>query len=329
MLQGLRGKFLLSLLLGLLVVLALLLYGDLPRMLQALARFQWRYLPAILGLVFLGYLLRFLRWDYYLGQIGVRGLSKRDSLLIFFSGFPMAITPGKVGEWLKCYLLAEVKGTPVSRSAPVVVAERLSDGVAMALLGSGGLWLFGLGWEVLLGVLALAGLVVLLARFRPLARRVWSLAQRLPLFSRGRRGEALDQFYESSHILLSPKNLAVAVGLGTVAWLGEGIAFYLVLEGLGMPGGWLLVVQAQFIMAVATLAGAILLMPGGLGVAEGGLTGMAQTLLHMPRDLAATGTLLIRFFTLWFGVALGLVVLLATLHRLGLLKRKALEPGAS
>ncbi|MEK7847882.1 MAG: lysylphosphatidylglycerol synthase transmembrane domain-containing protein, partial [Chloroflexota bacterium] len=232
MLQGLRGKFLLSFLLGLLVVLALLLYGDLPRMLQALARFQWRYLPAILGLVFLGYLLRFLRWDYYLGQIGVRGLSKRDSLLIFFSGFPMAITPGKVGEWLKCYLLAEVKGTPVSRSAPVIVAERLSDGVAMALLGSGGLWLFGLGWEVLLGALALAGLVVLLARFRPLARRVWSLAQRLPPFSRGRRGDALNQFYESSHILLSPKNLAVAVGLGTVAWLGEGIAFYLVLEGL-------------------------------------------------------------------------------------------------
>jgi hypothetical protein len=50
----------------------------------------------------------------------VRDLPKWDSFLMFFSGLAMVITPGKVGEWLKSYLLREVHGTPVARSAPIL-----------------------------------------------------------------------------------------------------------------------------------------------------------------------------------------------------------------
>ena len=59
----------------------------------------------------------------------------------------------------------------------------------------------------------------------------------------------------------------------------------------------------------ATLASALLLTPGGLGVAEGGITGLSQVLLDLPRSDAAVGTLVIRFGTLWFGVIVGLVAL--------------------
>ena len=52
-----------------------------------------------------------------------------------------------------------------------------------------------------------------------------------------------------------------------------------------------------------------MLVPAGLGVAEGGITGMAQVLLGMPRELAVTSAILIRLSTLWFGVTLGLVML--------------------
>ena len=60
-----------------------------------------------------------------------------------------------------------------------------------------------------------------------------------------------------------------------------------------------------------------MLTPGGLGVAEGGITGLSQVLLDMTKSDAAVGTLLIRFGTLWFGVIVGLVALALISRRLG------------
>jgi uncharacterized membrane protein YbhN (UPF0104 family) len=70
-------------------------------------------------------------------------------------------------------------------------------------------------------------------------------------------------------------------------------------------------------MPAATLASALLLTPGGLGVAEGGITGLSQVLLDLPKSEAAVGALIIRFGTLWFGVIVGLVALAIVSRRLG------------
>ena len=60
------------------------------------------------------------------------------------------MTPGKVGELLKAWLLRARAGTPMAVSAPVILAERLTDGVAMLILASAGLLLYRHGWQALL-----------------------------------------------------------------------------------------------------------------------------------------------------------------------------------
>ena len=75
--------------------------------------------------------------------------------------------------------------------------------------------------------------------------------------------------------------------------------------GISFP----VLLRASFIMPAATLASALLLTPGGLVVAEGGITGLSVILLDLPRASAALGTLVIRFSTLWFGVIVGLLAL--------------------
>lgn len=314
LLQNLRTKLLISLLLGIVVVLGLMLYADFHDIVQALARFRWIYLVPILALALFNYTLRFIKWHLYLGQIGEKGVPKKISFLIFFSGLAMAITPGKVGEWLKSYLLAQSQGIPISRSAPIVVAERLTDALGMVLLALGGALIFGVGWQIMVGAVVLAAIAVAIVRYRPLALRLLALAKRLPLLSK--RTEALGVFYQSSHILVSPKNLLWATALSVVSWFGECLALYLVLVGLGMRGDWLLLVSASFIMAVSSLAGAVLMLPGGLGAAEVGITGLSQALLEMPKGLAGAATLIIRVCTLWFGVILGMGMLLLMTARL-------------
>jgi uncharacterized membrane protein YbhN (UPF0104 family) len=78
-------------------------------------------------------------------------------------------------------------------------------------------------------------------------------------------------------------------------------------------------------MPAATLASAILLTPGGLGVAEGGITGLCIVLLDMTRADAAVATLLIRFGTLWYGVLVGLVALALVSRVLARLRRMSVE----
>ena len=51
-------------------------------------------------------------------------------------------------------------------------------------------------------------------------------------------------------------------------------------------------------------------MPGGLGAAEATITGLLQALVGLPETVAVTATLLIRFFTLWFGVSLGVLTVI-------------------
>src|SRR5436853_3508952 len=141
---------------------AIALYADLPHLFLALAHFRWEFLPLILGLTLFNYFWRFIKWQYYLGRLKVQ-IHWQRSLLIFISGLSMAITPGKVGELLKSYLLKRSTGEAISRTSPIIVAERLSDGIGMLLLASTGLALYRFGWELLLLflVVGLTGIIVI------------------------------------------------------------------------------------------------------------------------------------------------------------------------
>ena len=123
--------------------------SDLPRLADSLRRWQWQYLPLVLAAVLANYALRFLRWHFYLRVTAIAGVSTGDSLAIFLSGFSLTMTPGKLGEVLKSFLLRQVADVPVSYSASLVFAERLTDVLAMVLLAAVGLGAFQMGWQPL------------------------------------------------------------------------------------------------------------------------------------------------------------------------------------
>ena len=303
--QNLRGKLLFSLLLGLVVFAGLFLYADFRDVGRSLSDFNWALLPLILVLTTVNYLFRFVKWQYYLRLIEVRGLSTRDSFLIFFSGLGMVITPGKVGEWLKSYLLREVHGTPVARSAPILIAERLTDSIALLIIASAGLFVFGNLWQAFVVVALGSVLLVAGVNHRPTAMALLRLGGRIPLVRRF--VPQFEEFYEAARVLLSPRAVVAMGALSAASWFFEVLGFYFTLVGLGLDGDGTLLLKAAFILPIATLASAILFTPGGLGVAEGSITGLSQALLDLSKSAAAVGTLIIRFGTLWFGVIVGLI----------------------
>jgi uncharacterized protein (TIRG00374 family) len=313
-LADLRGKLILSCAFGLAVLVALGLYADWGKVTSTLGGFRWEYLPLILGLTLFNYALRFMKWHYYLGQVGVRSIRLGDSAAIFVSGMTMVMTPGKVGELLKSVLLKQVSGTPISISAPIVVAERLTDGLAMLLLASGGVILYRQAVPLVLTIAAGGLLVVGISQQRTLARRLLHEGRRLPLLA-SFVGH-LQAFYESTYQLLRWQNVALAVSIGVISWAGECLALYVILVGLGLAGTTELAIQSAFILAVSTLVGSVSMLPGGLGIADGSVTGLLQLVVGMGAEQAVTATILIRFCTLWFGVTLGIITLILYRQRL-------------
>ncbi len=238
-------------------------------------------------------------------RVGARDIRPAESARLFVSGFPLAVTPGKVGEALKALWLSEWSEVSFARGLPVVLAERFSDGLAVLALSALGVFAFPALWPAFLITLILSLSIVVLSQIRPLALAVLGWLQRMPLI--GGQMNALRDFYEAGYILLGPRPLIFAVCLGTISWLGEGIGFYLILLGLGLPPSGTVLADAIFVLAVSTLVGSISTLPGGLGAAEASITGLLLLTVTSDHALAAAATLLIRLATLWFGVTLGLI----------------------
>ncbi len=224
----------------------------------------------------------------------------------------LTITPGKVGELLKSYLLRSSYGLPIARTAPMVLADRVTDLLALLALALSGVGLLGGGRRLLIATALLLGLVLLAAASERLVHLVLDHWARLPLV--GASAPKLRQAYQATAELLSPAPLAGATALSVLAWLCECVAFYLVLRGF--PAAHASLRLCTFIYAAMTVAGALSFLPGGLGVQEGG---MVELLILMGRGIgtatAFAATFVTRLCTLWFAVALGVLALLLRRQR--------------
>jgi uncharacterized protein (TIRG00374 family) len=301
-------------LLAVVVYAAFAVWSDYSEVASRLSDFSWPSFAAACGLAVGNYLLRYLKWEYYLARLEIRGVPKLDSLLIFLSGFVLTITPGKVGEVFKSVLLFKTHGVPIARSAPIVVAERLTDTIGITLLiaiGLRGLALPGArNWAMVGAAMVMLCMIAIMSRRLSEAtlRRVERLPGRLRTF-----GPKLRESWESLRILATPNALIVPAILSVAAWACEGVALFVILRGFGasVPA-----TSAVFFYSTATLAGGVIPSPGGLGVTEGALNGQLMVLGGVAQAVATGSMILVRFATLWLAVLLGFVALslLRALH---------------
>ncbi len=301
-----RSPFLWTLAAGVAVTAAVALAGDLGYLLEQ-SDLEWRYIPLILLLAPMNYILRFIKWRYFLALLGER-LPLGLNLVIFLAGLGMTLTPGKAGEFLKCYLLYEARGIPSRTSGAVVLAERYTDGISMLVLTLVSSSALGFRLDTMVAILVfflvLAGVMAVLYQGRMrdgllhLLGRIPRLGERLQDFGQG--------FSDSARVILAPRPLVLSVSLGVVSWGLEGLVLYLALLALGQDA---FVLGSVFTVSFAAIAGALSLLPGGLGVAEGSVFGLLL-LGGYSRQIASAATLITRFSTLWLGVAVGVVGLL-------------------
>jgi uncharacterized protein (TIRG00374 family) len=302
----LRRKIIYSMGFALLVYVGLALYSDWGDLRTALLDFPWQWLPVVIALTLVNYAGRLLRWHWYLRTLDVP-IEFRDSARIFGVGMLMVMTPGKAGEFLKSYMVKNVSGAPMSRTAPVVLAERATDAAAMILLATVGLMTFPDRRARLIAIAVLGSflLFVGLVQSRPVALWVLGQGEKIPVVRRF--VHLLHAFYESSYIIFGPRNLVISLLVGVFCWGAEGIAYYIVLVGFGVEPSMNALMSAIFIFTISTVIGAVFALPGGLGGVEGSLVALSRRIFGISTAAATGAALLVRFCTLWIGVGIGVV----------------------
>lgn len=312
MFEKLKKKLLISIAIAGMLYLAITIFADFRQVASAFRNFNWLLLPVLLLCSMCNYLVRFSKWDYYLKLINVK-VSKIDSLSVFMSGLVMSVTPGKMGELMKAYLIKQLTDTPISKTAPIIFVERITDFVSLMLIALVGAYYYNYGRAIVLSISVFFFIVIAFLSNRKIALPVLKLLEKNSYLSK--HLSKIHNAYESSYLMLQPVPLIKMTIVSLVSWFFECLGYYIILVNFPIKIQITLLWSA-FSYCFAIIVGAISMLPGGLGVTEGSLTFMLVE-KGAAVQYAVASTFIIRAVTLWFAVLIGVISVSAYQRRFG------------
>tara|TARA_B100000886_G_scaffold226631_1_gene157939 strand:- start:2703 stop:4253 length:1551 start_codon:yes stop_codon:yes gene_type:complete len=261
-----------------------------------------------LCIIFLSYILRFLRWRFLLHSLGLRPPILED-FRIWMGSYAFTMTPGKTGEAIRCLILKKQYKLSPLYTFSALIFERFTD-----LL------------SVLVIIFFNIRKIMQLELFKNLNITSYKLFYLLIIFFLF--GKFLNNFFKNPpnfiNILIN-KNLKIKGNLiysikklfkvkiiivssiiAILSWSLEGLSFFILLNDLGAKIDPAI---AIFTHSTSGLIGALTFIPGGIGTTEASTIGLL-TLHDIPIDISTSSTLLIRIMTLWFATILGIFCLI-------------------
>lgn len=255
----------------------------------------------LLSCSFASYLLRYVRWQYYLRRAGWK-LSSRLNLAYYLAGFALTTTPGKAGETIRSVLLRP-HGIPYPTSLACFFSERLLDVVVVAMLASFTTAAFTEQRGFMLVVLAVTFAVIPVVHSPLLLKLIQALQAHIKSVRLNQWLAHLRHLLHDARNLLALRPLYLGLLLGVLAWSLQGFAFYYLMHAIGFD---ISLPLALGIYAISLLAGALSMIPGGIGVTEAAMA-LLLAAAGATTHTAVIVPLINRLSTLWFAVVVGLV----------------------
>ncbi len=326
---------------GALVVLAILVYLQFRHW----KAFDWatfwsetnhvnpRHIVHAIALIYVGYLIRAIRWKIFLRPIRPRAtvMELMPPTLIGFTGLALL---GRPGEFIRPYLIARRQNLPVSSQIAVWAVERMFDIGAFAVLLALAIFLPGAlsstphpefkNQLVLGGVLLLAMVSVLATGMAIVSRKGEALAlwfeRRFAHWSRNlghRIAQKIREFGAGLNTIHSPFFLLLLVLLSMAMWYMIAVAYQEVTHSYGAEA--LEIPRAQILLLMgSSMVGSMVQLPGVGGGSQLATIATLDHVFDVPKELAASCGIMLWLVTFVAVVPLGL--LLAHRERLSLRK---------
>lgn len=267
---------------------------------------NWPLILPLLAITVTGLVLRFIRWHFLLRCLNVR-VALGTSLLAFYAGVPMVLTPAYIGELISAFVLNRLSGASVFRGITAVIAGRVHDLIAililLALLSNTGHGLIVLvvvigaatvGW--VLSPVWTAGLTVLLRRLR-----------RVPILRWLAPASSVD-----AAILLAPRSFVPCLIISLMGWYLIGLVLVLAVFVGGVQPDVDTCVQ---VFLEGTLHGAKSLSPAGIGYTSHFMWHALIDRLGMDELVALEASTLTRFAITGLTIVVGFGVFFFVFNR--------------
>lgn len=254
---------------------------------------------------------RVMKWKSLIGKISFAELAP-----IQFFGITISnLTPGKIGEPVKSIALKMSNGTPVSTSLISVIWERIFDVLVMMIFGIAGLYFIAPAEYLALITAAMAFFSMLVAFLvfimynEKFGRKTFSILRRFPIMNKI-SDQFISNFYSNGK--LSRISFACCFFWTFIAWLFDGIVFYLALVSLD-AGAYSFsslgdhatqIVIMTCILSVSILLGLLSSLPGGVGGTEAAMI-LILGVYGVSGAIAGSAVFLGRALTFWYSILLG------------------------
>ena len=265
--------------------------------------FKYEYVFIILIFVVGSWIPLFLRWRLLCKNLGLK-ISFRIDFLVYVAGFALSITPAKVGELLRTQILRDKCGIQRTQTTPLIFIEKFYDLLGAVLVSSIGILYFP---EI--GIIVLGGLILSIFIFILFSSKL-TFDKSITLLSKFKFTKNFIEPLSKSHEILKnstkPRIFISSVILSTLYWLTVSFAVLFVLKSLSIDSLGFAEIASTY--ASSLFLGALSFLPGGLGITEASFTGLLN-IQGISLSVAIVIVIVVRLFTLWFGVAIGFIAL--------------------
>lgn len=294
-----KNKIWIIILFTIVIYIAMGVYVDFEKLSLTISYFQWQYFLLLIALTTIEYFIRYIKWDFFLKIAGVH-LNQKENLFVFFSGLSMVVTPGKLGEIWKSWLIRDISGDELSKTLPVVIMDRLTDVVSLIFLSFMGIFYYrdGISLLIILSVSCIGFYVVI--RSKTISGKLQTFLEKR--FSKYTNDMQL--MHETMNKTMEPKIFVPLSLLNAFAWFFECMGLYYVIIGFDQSMN---ISLSTFIFSFSSLAGGISMIPGGIGVTEAGISGLLM-LNGISPALSVGIALILRMGSFWYGAILGFTV---------------------
>jgi len=263
--------------------------------------FKTDYLPIILLLAPLSWIIVFFRWHFLLKNSNII-IPKKENFKIYMAGFAMSVTPGKVGELIKSQFLKSKYGVSRKNTLPIIISEYFYHMVGVLVVSIIGVYYFEFSLYIIILTSALIITTLAIISSETFFKKFVNLISKRNFLKK------YVSPISDSHIILKKstrgKIFIISSVLSIAFWLTEVLIVYFVFLSFNILNFEFFKIAA--IYTTSLILGMLSFLPMGVGVVEGSLAGFLNY-EGIDISIALTLVILIRVFTRWYGVIVGLI----------------------
>lgn len=284
------------------IYVAFAVFSDFEKVISSIREIDKQKLSIAISMLVATMGLRAVRWYFFLKRVTTQ-IPLKQSILYYLAGYAFILSPGRAGEMIRSPFIKRDYGISISKTAPIVLVERFYDMLAITAIIGIGLAFSDFEKTIIVLPIGFVAVMLFIIRSKVVFSKVLVKISKIKIFSR--LVPNIDESFEVIFSLMKTRFFLAGTMISILVGILEAISVYLLILGLGANISF---GNLTVLFHSSSFAANVSLIPGGLGILEGGLIGLL-VLYKIKYETALSVAILVRLFSTGIFSVIGLISL--------------------